>query len=73
MAEFCICGSIIISGHCTNKNCISKTATKSAAEKSAARKAGSQGKKEPKSPRAKRASKCVVYNLYDNQKEENID
>ncbi|MCR4436386.1 MAG: hypothetical protein QHH06_11005 [Clostridiales bacterium] len=70
MAEFCTCGSIIIDGHCTNKNCTFKAAAKSSAPKPASRKQASPEKKEAKPARTKRASKCITYNLYEIKEEE---
>lgn len=77
MAEFCTCGSILIAGNCTNKNCVNKASSKPGASKASAGKAASKiaggVKKEPKSPRTRRASKCIVYNLYEDKKEENVE
>lgn len=69
MAEFCTCGSIVIGGHCTNKNCTFKSAAKSATAKPAAKK-GRQEKKEAKPAKTKRASKVITYNLYEIKEKE---
>lgn len=71
MAEFCSCGSIIVNGHCTNKNCSIKLKAKPQASKSMAGKiSGNPVKKEVRSKRIRRASKCITYNLNDIKKEE---
>ncbi|MDP4180543.1 MAG: hypothetical protein Q8942_05560 [Bacillota bacterium] len=76
MSEFCKCGSLILSGQCTNKNCSFKTVSKPTTPKHSSRsKAASSDSsaKEPKAPRVRRASKCITYNLNDIKKEEAID
>ena len=73
MTQFCTCGSIIINEQCTNKNCSTRSKSKQASPKKAAAKSSSSVKKEPKSPRTRRSSKCVTYNLYDVEKEENAN
>ena len=60
MAEFCKCGSLIVSDKCSNKNCAFKTdkvvggavAKKSAAEK-----------KSKTTTSTRRSSKCVTYSI----------
>ena len=72
LAEFCTCGSIVFNGHCSNKNCINKTSAKTTPAK-ASKKAAGAASKEVKAPKTKRASKCITYNLYDiNKEEENV-
>lgn len=80
MAEFCSCGSLMIGGSCTNKNCSNKAAGKPAASKRAGAKkaAGRTGaslsqekKTESAYAKARRASKCITYNLYDTKPNEN--
>lgn len=82
MAEFCSCGSLMIGGNCTNKNCSNKAAAKPASGKHAgAKKAAgktrsslaAEKKTESAYAKARRASKCITYNLYDTQPEENSD
>jgi len=71
LAEFCICGSLMLDGLCTNKNCKNKTVSKqnaSTAKKTKAKDNTLESK--PKTTRIRRASKCITYNLYD-LKEEN--
>ena len=69
MAEFCICGSLVIGGHCTNKNCTEK-ASRPAQAKAAKSKVASEAKKEPKTTKVRKSSKVITYNLYDTEKEE---
>ena len=69
MAEFCTCGSLVIGGHCTNKNCADK-ASRPAQAKAAKAKTTSVVKKEPKTTRVRKSSKVIAYNLYDTEKEE---
>ena len=69
MAEFCTCGSIVLNSHCTNKNCSNKASAKSSTTK-ASKKAAGTVTKEAKPVKTKRASKCITYNLYDINKEE---
>lgn len=64
MADFCKCGSIIISDKCTNKNCdfkVAKPKSSSAATKS--KKTSSNSKTSARG--ARRSSKCVTYKLSD--------
>ncbi|MCX7710213.1 MAG: hypothetical protein N2484_10235 [Clostridia bacterium] len=74
MADFCTCGSIMLNGHCTNKNCSNKSPGKAASPKASSSKASknTDPTKAAKPAKTRRASKCIVYNLYD-KKEENID
>lgn len=69
LAEFCTCGSIVLNGHCTNKNCSNKSSAKASTTK-ASKKAAGTVTKEAKPVKTKRASKCITYNLYDINKEE---
>ncbi len=69
MADFCTCGSLIIEGHCTNKNCTDK-ASKSTQTKTGKRKVTAAGKSEAKPAKTRKSSKCITYNLYDTEKEE---
>jgi len=64
----------MVSGQCTNKNCIFRSSSKTPAKQSASRKKdtaskSSVDKKEPKTTRIKRASKCITYNLNDIKEE----
>ncbi len=71
MAEFCVCGSLIIDGRCSNKSCSSRGQDKQAPVKSASAKRTAKAEKAPaKSTRSKRASKCITYNLYETKSEE---
>ena len=73
LADFCTCGSIVINGHCTNKNCINKSPVKATSSKATGSKSSADGgKKAAKPAKTRKASKCIVYNLYEN-KEENIN
>lgn len=75
MSEFCKCGSLMISGNCTNKHCTFRPTSKPSSPKQSSRSKASSSDlstKEKKSPRVRRASKCITYNLYD-IKEEAID
>ncbi|HEY5583812.1 MAG TPA: hypothetical protein VIK78_04890 [Ruminiclostridium sp.] len=65
MAEFCKCGSIMISGSCTNKSCSNKLVKVSTPKVKAASAKTPAVKKEAKSTRVTRASKCITYNLND--------
>lgn len=74
MAEFCKCGSIVIDGKCTNKNCaVHKASATAGKEKSLS--GGSKSKAslsegtQPAAKKTRRASKCIVYNLYDKPEE----
>ncbi len=69
MPEFCTCGSIIFNNQCTNKNCANRSASKSTTSKQAGPKS-STVKKEAKSTKTRRASKCITYNLYDDKRED---
>lgn len=82
MAEFCSCGSLMIGGNCTNKNCANKAAGKQGAVKQAGTKkaagksksAASLGTKpENAHAKARRASKCITYNLYDIKSDESSE
>lgn len=68
LLEFCKCGSLMTDGQCSNKNCPHKVTVKS----DSAIKKRVPGKKstEPKSPKTRRASKVITYNLYDIKEEE---
>lgn len=69
MAEFCKCGSLVISGRCTNKGCSMKTLDKQVPVKTVKKSAAA--KKTPvKSTKVRRASKCITYNLYETNSEE---
>jgi len=72
LAEFCVCGSLLLDGSCTNKNCTNK-ATKQRA--TAAKKTGAKSdtlESKPKTTRTRRASKCITYNLYDIKEENSV-
>lgn len=79
MAEFCECGSLIFDGRCSNKNCslraVTKpvTARKSATKVKAAGKSLDATKPSVKTPNPRRASKCITYNLYEDQNNEPED
>jgi hypothetical protein len=73
LAEFCTCGSLMISGHCTNKNCSNRSESKKASAKPASRKKNISTSTEPKKVRTRKSSKCVTYNLNDVQEEENVN
>jgi hypothetical protein len=73
LAQFCTCGSLMINDTCTNKNCSFKPSGKSAPSKTTRKRTAKTGVKEPKVVKAKKASKCVTYNLYDTEIEENAD
>ncbi|HEY9061856.1 MAG TPA: hypothetical protein VIO64_15320 [Pseudobacteroides sp.] len=76
MSEFCKCGSLMLSGNCTNKNCTFRTISKPSSPKQSSRsKAASSdiSAKEKKPPRVRRASKCITYNLYDINNEEAME
>lgn len=69
MSEFCKCGSIMISGSCTNKSCSNKLVKapskgRTASAKSTTVKATTI-KTQTKTPKVSRASKCITYNLND--------
>ncbi len=73
MPQFCCtCGSLIVNDQCTNKNCTNRPASKSAASKQPSTRGNASAKKEAKSTRTKRASKCITYNLYEDKKEDGI-
>ncbi len=68
MAEFCKCGSVMISGSCTNKNCSNKVAKQ--VKKAAPSKISKTGRTKisvenpvTKSSKAPRASKCITYHI----------
>jgi len=63
LVEFCTCGSLIIGGHCTNKNCADRASKPTQVR-------APKAKKEPKTTRVRKSSKSIVYNLYDTEKEE---
>jgi hypothetical protein len=63
----------MINGNCTNKNCVNKHASKAAGETATKSKALKADKKERKSTRTKKSSKCVTYKLSDLEKIKNID
>lgn len=69
MSEFCKCGSIMISGSCTNKNCSNKLVKPSSKTKSRAVKSttvkSTTIKAETKATNSRRASKCITYNIND--------
>lgn len=67
MAEFCKCGSVMISGSCTNKRCSNKLVVppkvkRVAAPKTAAIRATTP-KAETKIPKVPKASKCISYHI----------
>ena len=66
MLEFCTCGSLMIDNQCSNKNCPSKVSAKSG---STVHKKATGLKSTVKSPRSRRASKVVTYNLNDTEEE----
>ena len=72
LAEFCSCGSIMISGRCTNKNCDMRHEQKpgTPVKASASRKATATSKTDAKPAKTRRASKCITYNIKDLQKDE---
>jgi hypothetical protein len=72
MLEFCTCGSIIIDGQCTNKNCSYKAQSGSVQTKPKSGKKSTPAKKGPKTSKTKRASKCITYNLYETETEEEM-
>lgn len=73
MSEFCRCGSIMISGSCTNKSCSNKLVKvsparvkKAAIPKTAVTKStltATTVKPVTKSTKVPRASKCITYNI----------
>lgn len=69
MAEFCKCGSVMISGNCTNKNCGFKvnkvTPVKPGKTISNKTAAAAKPKTPTKSTKVPRASKCITYKLSD--------
>ncbi|MEN6314307.1 MAG: hypothetical protein ABFD25_08690 [Clostridiaceae bacterium] len=71
MTEFCECGSLILDGRCSNKNCSLRAAAKPTAGKKPAARAKAAGKSavpaklSVKAANPRRASKCITYNLYD--------
>jgi len=65
MSEFCACGSIMINGSCTNKSCSNKLEKVSIKKVKTASVKTPAVKKEPKTTRVTRASKCITYNLND--------
>lgn len=73
MAEFCVCGSLLLDGSCTNKNCTNKSAVKQ--KTTAAKKTGAKNdtlESKPKTTRTRRASKCITYNLNDLKEENSV-
>lgn len=68
MAEFCKCGSLVISGRCTNKGCSLKTLDKQIPVKTVRKSAAE--KTPAKSTKTRRSSKCITYNLYEPKSEE---
>ena len=76
MSEFCECGSLVIDGRCTNKNCSLRGAAKpvpvrkSSAKRKVVGKSLDAVKSAVKSPSARRASKCITYNLSDVEEKE---
>ena len=69
MAEFCKCGSLVIGGRCSNKGCSFKALDKQAPVKTV-RKSAAAEKAPAKSTKARKASKCITYNLYETKSEE---
>lgn len=68
MAQFCTCGSLMINDACTNKNCTFKAANASTGKASTKKSTASKSlkaDKPAKSTKARRASKCITYNLND--------
>jgi hypothetical protein len=65
LAEFCICGSLVLDGTCTNKNCSNRASAKSASSAKRVGKEAAAKKKTSSSTRTRRASKCITYNLND--------
>lgn len=73
MAEFCSCGSLVIGGKCTNKNCSLRALEKSTEKKSASTRAKKTDKAATaKTPKTRKASKCVTYNMYEIKEEDTI-
>lgn len=74
MTHFCTCGSLMVKGQCSNKNCSAHAAQSSApsGRKSTSAKTP-KAPKEAKPKKTPRASKCIVYNLYDKEREENVE
>jgi len=68
LSEFCKCGSLMISGNCTNKHCTFRTMSKPSSPKQSSRSksaSSDSSTKEKKTSRVRRASKCITYNLHD--------
>lgn len=65
MAEFCICGSLMLDGNCTNKNCSNRASAKVVSSAKRAAKGTASKKETPTRTRTRRASKCISYNLSD--------
>ncbi|MEG6612549.1 hypothetical protein V6C42_06775 [Pseudoclostridium thermosuccinogenes] len=74
MAEFCICGSLIIGGSCTNKNCKNKAANSTTSKPARKTNKAEKVTKTARSSSSRRSSKCITYNLYDlDKKGENVE
>lgn len=74
MAEFCECGSLMIDGRCTNKNCVHRgdvkadaKSRKSSSRTKSAAKATDTEKVAAKRSNPRKASKCITYNLYEDE------
>jgi len=63
----------MVDGNCTNKNCIYRNSSKAVSGPTNKSKKAETAKKETKSSRTRRASKCITYNLKDLEKKENIN
>lgn len=73
MAEFCVCGSLMLDGSCTNKNCANKASGRNSASKTKKTKAKTDTlESKPKATRTRRASKCITYNLYEIKEENSL-
>ena len=74
LAEFCKCGSLVMNGRCTNKSCTAEGQNKAGVTGMPSKKTRSVAKKSPtKTVNPRRASKCITYNLYEDNNEEEKD
>jgi hypothetical protein len=63
--EFCKCGSLILNGQCSNKGCTFSSHGKDAVAKASSKKTKSKPKNTVKSTNPRASSKCITYNLYE--------
>lgn len=72
MVEFCKCGSLIVDGRCSNKGCLLNKNKVGVSTMLPHKKASPKTKSTTKSSNPRKSSKCITYNLYeDNGTEKN--